>query len=225
MKTIFIAFFLMILALKNYGQAEYLTLRDMRTVADLPGDFKFRVSVDFKQRSIAGIPGSSPYSAIMTVAPWFDHSGGKNHQMAFSDDGIFHRTGNQGASEWDPWNKFVTEDAAGNVGIGTTLPKERLSVNGRIRAQEVKVEMANWPDYVFAKNYQLPTIEEVKQHVKDKGHLPGIPTASEVKMNGIDLGDMNAKLLKKIEEMTLYLIELNALVKNQQTEINNLKKK
>jgi hypothetical protein len=289
MKTIFIAFLLMILAFKNYGQAEYLTLRDMRTVADLPGDFKFRVSADLKERAVAGVPGFGHYATLMTVAPWYDYSAGKNHQMAFSDDGVFHRTGDQRASGWESWTKFVIEDAGGNVGIGTsnplyaldiqrggdnagihlkrtdgvnaswyihsgrlgtgefsigdeqeyrmvvlpggnvgigtTLPKERLSVNGRIRAQEVKVEMANWPDYVFAKNYQLPTIEEVKQHVKDKGHLSGIPTASEAKMNGIDLGDMNAKLLRKIEEMTLYLIELNDRVKNQQTEINNLKKK
>lgn len=96
----------------------------------------------------------------------------------------------------------------GNVGIGTKSPAEKLSVKGKIRAQEVKVETANWPDYVFAKDYQLPSLKETEQHIKDKGYLPGIPSAEEVKANGIDLGDMNARLLKKIEELTLYLIEI-----------------
>jgi len=96
----------------------------------------------------------------------------------------------------------------GNVGIGTLDPKERLSVNGKIRAQEIKVETANWPDYVFTKDYQLPSLSETEDHIKEKGHLPGIPSAEEVKTNGVDLGEMNAKLLKKIEELTLYLIEI-----------------
>jgi hypothetical protein len=95
----------------------------------------------------------------------------------------------------------------GNVGIGTVTPTEKLSVNGKIRAQEIKVETAGWPDYVFAKDYKLPSLQETEQHIKDKGHLPGIPSAEEVKANGIDLGEMNAKLLKKIEELTLHLIE------------------
>jgi len=95
----------------------------------------------------------------------------------------------------------------GNVGIGTTSPTEKLSVKGKIRAQEIKVESTNWPDYVFAKDYQLPSLKETEKYIDDKGHLPGIPSAEEVKVNGIDLGEMNAKLLKKIEELTLYLIE------------------
>ncbi|TKC56599.1 hypothetical protein FBD94_23080 [Pedobacter hiemivivus] len=97
----------------------------------------------------------------------------------------------------------------GNVGIGTPTPREKLSVNGKIRAQEVKVENINWPDYVFTKFYRLPELEETAKHIKEKGHLPGIPSAEEVKNNGIDLGEMNAKLLQKIEELTLHLIKLN----------------
>ncbi|MNY14409.1 hypothetical protein D3C86_1475850 [compost metagenome] len=103
--------------------------------------------------------------------------------------------------------------ANGNVGIGTSLPSERLAVNGNIRAREIKVENGNWPDYVFARDYQLPTLQEMEKHIKDKGHLPGIPSASEVKANGIDLGEMNAKLLQKIEELTLYIIDLEKRVK------------
>ncbi|TKC56600.1 hypothetical protein FBD94_23085 [Pedobacter hiemivivus] len=97
---------------------------------------------------------------------------------------------------------------SGNVGIGTTLPTEKLSVKGKIRAQEVKVENINWPDYVFAKSYRLPTLQETEKHIREKGHLPGIPSAGEVKANGIDVGEMNAKLLQKIEELTLHLIDM-----------------
>jgi hypothetical protein len=96
----------------------------------------------------------------------------------------------------------------GNVGIGTATPNAKLAVNGNIRAREIKVETANWPDYVFTKDYQLLSLKETEQHIKDKGHLPGIPSAEEVKTNGVDLGDMNAKLLKKIEELTLHLIAI-----------------
>jgi len=106
----------------------------------------------------------------------------------------------------------------GNVGIGIISPVEKLSVRGKIRAQEIKVETANWPDYVFAKGYQLPSLKETEKHIRDKGHLPDIPSAEEVKANGVDLGEMNAKLLKKIEELTLHLI-------NQDKEISEQKRK
>lgn len=105
-------------------------------------------------------------------------------------------------------NKLGNLYASGVVGIGTSDTKGyKLAVNGKIRAQEIKVESANWPDYVFSKSYSLTTLEETEKHIKEKGHLPGIPSAADVKSNGIDLGEMNAKLLQKIEELTLYLIE------------------
>ncbi|ACU03277.1 hypothetical protein [Pedobacter heparinus] len=114
----------------------------------------------------------------------------------------------------------------GDVGIGTTDPKGyKLAVNGKIRAQEIKVEASPWPDYVFTKDYQLPTLQQTENHIKEKGHLPGIPSAEEVKANGIDLGEMNAKLLQKIEELTLHAIEQNRKIMNLEEIIgrNNLK--
>lgn len=99
------------------------------------------------------------------------------------------------------------------IGIGTNsftdnLDFYRLSVNGAIRAHRVKV-YTDWADYVFERDYNLPTLEEVENHIKENGHLIDIPSACEVEENGVDLGEMNKLLLQKIEELTLYIIELN----------------
>jgi len=83
----------------------------------------------------------------------------------------------------------------------------RLSVNGKVRAESIKVYVG-WADFVFEKDYYLPTLEEVEDYIKVNGHLKDIPSAKEVKANGIDLGEMNKLLLQKIEELTLYTIQL-----------------
>lgn len=98
--------------------------------------------------------------------------------------------------------------SSNNVGIGTTNPTQKLSVNGTIRAKEVIVETTGWSDYVFDDNYALQPIAEVEQHIKDHKHLPGIPSAREVAESGFGLGEMQAKLLAKIEELTLYVIDV-----------------
>ncbi len=107
----------------------------------------------------------------------------------------------------------------GKVGIGTAdIPNGyKLAVAGKIIAEEIDVQLeSQWPDYVFYKNYQLPTLKEVENHILEKGYLKDIPSAKEVEENGIKLGEMNAKLLQKIEELMLYTIQ-------QQKELNLLK--
>lgn len=111
---------------------------------------------------------------------------------------------------------------SGNVGIGTTTPKEKLSVNGNIRAREIKVESANWPDYVFAEAYQPMSLSNLKTFVKEHKHLPGIPSATEVKGEGISLGEMNRKLIEKIEELTLHLIEKDEQLSKQNLLLNDV---
>jgi len=102
----------------------------------------------------------------------------------------------------------------GKVGIGTTnLGNYELSVNGEIRAKEIKVE-TGWADYVFFKDYKLPTLQEVEKHIQEKGHLINIPSANEVEANGIELGEMNKLLLEKIEELTLYIIQQEKRIKS-----------
>lgn len=105
-----------------------------------------------------------------------------------------------------------------NVGTENANPEYQFQVKGKIRSEEIKVETANWPDYVFAKDYKLPSLKETEQHIKEQGHLPGIPSAAEVNEHGINLGDMNAKLLKKIEELTLLLIQQNKRIETLETE-------
>ncbi|MBD1261604.1 hypothetical protein HZY62_13450 [Maribacter polysiphoniae] len=101
----------------------------------------------------------------------------------------------------------------GNVGIGTTSPDAKLAVSGEIHAKEVKVDLVGWPDYVFKKDYNLPTLEEVEKHITEKGHLINMPSAEKVAVNGIQLGEMNKLLLEKIEELTLYILEQDKQIK------------
>ena len=99
----------------------------------------------------------------------------------------------------------------GNVGIGTLLPDEKLTVKGKIHTQEVRVDMSGplVPDYVFAEEYKLKSLAEIENYIKQNKHLPEIPSATEIEKNGLMLAEMNMILLKKIEELTLHVIEQN----------------
>ncbi len=92
------------------------------------------------------------------------------------------------------------------VGINTNNPDSELTVNGLIHATEVRIDMDVLPDYVFEENYHLRTLNEVENYIDENGHLPEIPSAKQVADNGMNMGQMQAKLLEKIEELTLYTI-------------------
>ncbi len=110
--------------------------------------------------------------------------------------------------------------ADGNIGIGTTDTKGyKLAVNGTIRSKEVKVEASDWPDYVFKSTYKLLTLNEVKTYIDKHQHLPEMPSEKEVKKNGIALGEMVKLQTKKIEELTLYLIDKDKQIKQQEEKI------
>lgn len=119
-------------------------------------------------------------------------------------------------------NKIILES---NVGIGTANPTEMLSVNGNIRAKKLIVTQNGWPDYVFSTTYKLRPLAEVADYVQANKHLPDIPSAKEVEEKGLDIGKTQAALLKKIEELTLYIIELkkeNVEMKKENSEIKKL---
>ncbi|WP_417887110.1 hypothetical protein [Zunongwangia sp.] len=107
--------------------------------------------------------------------------------------------------------------ATGYVGIGTIHPDARLSVNGTVHSNEVKVDTKEWADVVFRDEYSLPTLKEIEKFITENRHLEHIPTEKEVVKNGVEVGVMLKLLLQKVEELTLYTIE-------QQKEIEKLKK-
>jgi hypothetical protein len=107
-----------------------------------------------------------------------------------------------------------------SVGIGTVNTGSfKLAVEGKIGAREIRVTSVNpWPDYVFSKQYKLKSLSALKEYISKNHRLPEMPSAQEVKDNGIELGKMNAKLLEKIEELTLYVIELKGDIEQLKKE-------
>jgi len=118
-------------------------------------------------------------------------------------------------------NKFrlVANDIAvmtihpnGNVGIGFGVndePGNKLEVDGIIRSKEIIVDNVGWPDYVFQKEYQLPSLIELESYITQHHHLPNIPAASEIELNGQHVGELQKQMMEKIEELTLHILELN----------------
>lgn len=113
--------------------------------------------------------------------------------------------------------------STGKVGIGTLTPDELLSVNGTIHTKEVKVDLSGWSDYVFKPTYTLPSLSQVKSYIDQNHHLSEMPSEQDVVKNGLNLGEIVKLQTKKIEELTLYLIEKDKQVSDQQKEIEQLK--
>jgi hypothetical protein len=166
--------------------------------------------------SVRNLPNSNNSSAIMIA-----HSIANDNLVTFGTS-IRSITESEGSNIYGM--QFFTQESHGtgqteklriqgngNVGIGTTKPDSKLTVAGNIHAQEVKVTVraGEVPDYVFANDYKLKSLHEVEDYIKQNSHLPEIPSATQIEKNGLMLAEMNLSLLKKIEEMTLYMIEQN----------------
>ena len=123
-------------------------------------------------------------------------------------------------SVWTDNSTYI--NYSGKVGINTTRDPGtyHLEVNGSIHAKEVVIDVTNWADYVFGNNYNLKPLNEVESFIKENKHLPEIPSAKEVEEEGIDLGEMNMLLLKKVEELTLYLLQQEKRIKELEEKIN-----
>jgi len=228
MKKVIFVFIASFLFWNSYSQtvSDQVRVNDNRTVNEVPTFLTKALRIDFKTLDNINLPnwkGSAGiYSATMTLAPWSDYTGGFTHQLNFNDGGLFYRTGNKQTNVWNEWKLLMTND--GKVGIKTNKPQYELDVNGTIRAKEVRVE-TGWADFVFADDYNLPTLKEVKLHINENKHLPGIPTESEVHANGVDLGEMQVKLLQKIEELTLYAIQQQETIDKLSSRIEELENK
>lgn len=114
---------------------------------------------------------------------------------------------------------------AGNVGIGTANPQSLLAVNGTITTQRITVTKTGWADYVFDSAYQLTPLRQVEKYIQQNKHLPDVPSAATVEKTGVDVGDTQALLLKKIEELTLYIIEQNKEVQELKQQMKELQEK
>jgi trimeric autotransporter adhesin len=143
-----------------------------------------------------------------------------NDVLMSGDMSLWHRTG----------NNVFTVSTTDNIGIGVTLATNpnnyKLGVKGKIGAQEVQIEnnSLTWSDFVFYDDYKLPSLEQVEEYIKTNKHLSDIPSAEQVKEEGIKVSEMNAKLLQKIEELTLYVIELKKDGDALKKEVEHLKK-
>jgi hypothetical protein len=166
--------------------------------------------------TLASIGSYAPNGGLRLVGDWSNSTRGPIEFGAY--------TNNDGTS----WNsRLFIESFTGNVGIGTTTPAERLSVNGNIRSKKIIVTQNGWSDYVFKDGYHLRPLSQVENFIKENKHLPEVPTAKDVEKNGVDVGETQALLLKKIEELTLYIIEMkkeNEKIKSDfENEIKELK--
>jgi hypothetical protein len=154
----------------------------------------------------------------------FGGNAGKTIHIGSGNPGVVQVAGNA------PVGSLVIP-SSGRIGIGTSNTSDanyKLFVETGIRTRKIKVDQTVWSDFVFEKDYPLPTLKEVEQFIEANKHLPGVPSAKEIENDGLNLGDGQALLLQKIEELTLYIIqqqkEIEAL-KSQSSIINELKNK
>ena len=108
----------------------------------------------------------------------------------------------------------------GNVGIGVDDPDERLVVDGRIKAEEIRLEDVTPADYVFDEDYDLMSLDELKSHIQNHGHLPGIAPGAQMEAEGVSVGRMQTRLLEKVEELMLYTIDQHRTLSNQRKVID-----
>ncbi|SHJ13514.1 Fibronectin type III domain-containing protein [Arenibacter nanhaiticus] len=177
------------------------------------------------------VTGLNPSTSYAFTARARDAAG--NTSASGNTVNVTTESGGGGATDYTSMNaNLFTVDwrardlfANRNVGIGTTNTQgHRLAVAGSIIAEEVKVALqTNWPDYIFKKDYRLPSLEEVELQIIERGYLLNIPSSKEMEENGVVLGDMVSRLLLKIEELTLYTIQQEKRINQLDEELKNMR--
>lgn len=208
-------------------EAEIVKMHDTRSVEFLPSNFKKGARFDLKLNTLADKEQfQSAYSMMFTLSPWYDDSAGPVSQIAFNKSGMFFRQGYCGntgygiidgsKNKWESWGKIIIGDSKGVI-------QQKLEVDGIIHAKEVLID-TNFPlaDYVFKSDYKLMSLNELEQFVQTNKHLPEIPSAEDVAEKGLSIGEMQNKLLQKIEELTLYIIDQNKQITELQNRLKEL---
>ena len=193
-----------------------LTVQDTRSMPTVPGSYSRSLEAHFKVTSVLGL-SVGYHQTVLGLRGWSDDTGGKAHELAFGDDSkIYLRSGYE-STGWGSWRALMVSNESGNFGIGTTNPTEMLTVAGKIGAREIKVSTNAGADFVFEPDYKLTDLAALEKFVKTHKHLPDIPAAKQMVENGVNLGELNIKLLQKVEELTLHLIEKDKITIKQET--------
>lgn len=207
------------------------------TFAVVATNFSFAQTNKLDPSGNAGIGTTSPNAPLQINGTNNGFTGGRNALALNNTNGKSNEITflSNGTVKWEIGNDYASNgtndfylykstptgyvpfyvNADNYVGIGTTSPDAQLAVNGKIHAQEIKVDMNGWPDYVFKSSYKLPSLANIRSFIDQNGHLPGVPSAAVVDKEGVNLGEMNKVLLKKVEELTLYLMEKDNQVETQ----------
>ena len=170
---------------KNFGGPAGLLIKGLNAIDNWP-----TIGMSLQNTSGVDVLGANIYGQITNTTP-----GSESMNL------LFLTSAGSGASA-----ERMRITSNGYIGFGTADPQNALAVNGTVQAKEVLVN-TGWSDYVFGPGYRLAPLSEVAAYVENEHHLPGIPSAAEVRANGVSLGEMQAKLLAKIEELTLHMIE------------------
>lgn len=169
---------------------------------------------------VAGARKPSPSGSV------YEYTGTRGASRIYMADGAMlfftGKKANDGQSAGTPvtWKENIRISSNGNVGIGSTNPDSKLTVNGVMHSKEVLVDLnVIGPDYVFESDYDLMPLSKVKEYIQENKHLPEVPSAKTMETEGIRLSDMNMLLLKKVEELTLYQIDMVETYENKMKEL------
>ena len=184
----------------------------LQQVTDAGASTTNRVTID--KISIGDGVVTSPYNLFIGV-----NDDGINFRNNSVIRGFNFKNRNSAGQE----RTLFTITSVGNVGIGTSSPTAKLAVHGSIRAKEIRVEAAPWPDYVFRSGYSLIPLDKLERFIKAHKRLPGMPDEAAVSADGVELGNLSRLLVEKLEELTLHIIEQNKAIEKLEEEVKSLK--
>jgi len=190
---------------------------------------KLQVEGDISSTGVNQRIGFSTSETFVNETGTIAHYGMSLFRNSSGQPGVS-QSGYYGINFYTTGNERMRIKENGYVGIGSINPDEKLTVKGKIHAEEVRVDLLVPADYVFEKyytgssnlksDYIMPTLAEIEKFTKENNHLPNVPSAQEIKDKGLQLGEMSNAMLQKIEELTLYIIEQNKRIEILEAKVN-----